>query len=193
MAGLSNAPASQPVEPGAVAAAMSRIPSGLFILTAQFEEARTGMLVTRVQRCSDNPPLVLVAMLKGQPIEPLIRDARGFALCQIACDDLLARRKFEATPHHGEDPFVSLPVFAAPSGAPILERAVAYLDCELVRHLDVENTTGIYIGLVRSGGVLHPAKVNGNGHTNGNGHGNGNGNRNAHPPVKAPAPRRPRS
>ncbi len=194
MPGSSNAQPSEPMEFGAIGAAMARIPASSFVMTAQFDETRVGMLVTLVQMCSIDPPLVLVAMPKGQPIEPIIRDARGFALCQIADGDLLARKKFDPTEGMHEDPFVTLPTFEAPSGSPILERAEAYLDCELVRHFDVENSTGIYIGLVKTGGLLNtgldPSLKNGNGHRNGNNHRNGNGKAHDRPASPQPTPKR---
>jgi 3-hydroxy-9,10-secoandrosta-1,3,5(10)-triene-9,17-dione monooxygenase reductase component len=195
MSGSFHALNLDPLHPRAVAAALSQIPSGLYILTSHFEEARTGMLITQVQQCSSAPPLVLFAIAKGQPIEPLIRDSRSFALCQIHSEDLLMRKIFEPAPDHGADPFISLPIFTSVTGSPILDRSIAWLDCELVRHLDVETSTSIYIGAVRIGGVRKDtespapkpvAKSNGhaprpntnsktNGHPKSNGHSNGNG------------------
>ena len=41
-----------------LAAALGRVPSGLYILTARHGDAETGMLVSWVQQCSFAPPLV---------------------------------------------------------------------------------------------------------------------------------------
>jgi hypothetical protein len=48
------------------ARALGRIPSGLFILTARFEDQSTGMLASWVQQVSFDPPLVSVAVKKGR-------------------------------------------------------------------------------------------------------------------------------
>ena len=102
--------------------------------------------------------MVIVAMSKGLPVEPLIRDSRSFVLCQIAKDDRLLRRKFATPPDAREDPFVTIPTMTAASGAPIVKQAVAYLDCELVRHIDLETDYALYVGKVRQGGVLNEGR-----------------------------------
>ena len=130
------------------------------------EGARTGVLATWVQPCATNQPLVMVAVPTALPVIPLIRDSRAFALCQIAADDRFLARKFATVPEHGEDPFVSLITFRAVTGAPIIERAMSYLDCELIRHVDLESDYGLFVGRVRAGAMLSggdPSVVVGNG------------------------------
>ena len=134
--------------------ALSRIPAGMFIMTSAHEDARSGVLVRWVQQCSSAPPMVLVAVHKGQPIEPLIRDSRTFALCQVDSSDLFLRRKFQTPPDNGEDPFIALDMTVSTCGAPIIERAAAFLDCELTRHIDIDSDFEIYIGIVRDARVL---------------------------------------
>lgn len=135
--------------------AIGQIPSGLFILTAAYNGARSGVRVTWVQQCATEPPLVMAAVSTGLPVVPLIRDSRTFALCQIGAGDRLLARKFEHPAIDGDDPFLSLPVASSPGGAPILERALSWLDCEVVRHIDLESDCGLYVGRVRHGGVLN--------------------------------------
>jgi len=134
--------------------ALSLIPSGSFVLTASHDDCRSGTLVQWVQRCADNPPMVVVALRKGHPIEPLIRDSRAFCLNLLKDGEVLLRRKFESGHSHGDDPFVSLPATRAPSGSPVLLRAGAYIDCELVRHLDIESDFEVYVGLVKETRIL---------------------------------------
>lgn len=134
--------------------AITRIPSGLFVLTAAHDDYRSGVLARWVQPCSISPPMVMVALAMGQPVEPLLRDSRAFALCQIGDDDRFLERKFAAAPERGEDPFVSLDIDIAPSGSPIIRRAMGYLDCELVRHVDLESDHRLYVGLVHSGALM---------------------------------------
>lgn len=134
---------------------MCLIPSGAFVLTAAHDDCRSGALVHWVQRCADSPPMVVVALRKGHPIEPLIRDSRAFCLNLLADEDIMLRRKFEASHSHGDDPFVSLAATCAPSGSPVLLRARAYIDCEMMRHLDIESEFEVYIGLVKQSRLLH--------------------------------------
>src|SRR5437763_11245331 len=50
-------------------AALGRIPSGLFILTARRGTQETGMLASWVQQCSFEPPLVMAAVRRGRVLE----------------------------------------------------------------------------------------------------------------------------
>jgi flavin reductase (DIM6/NTAB) family NADH-FMN oxidoreductase RutF len=139
---------------GDVVKVLSRIPAGVFVMTAAHDGARAGVVVTWVQRCSDDPSMVMVAMRKGSALSPLIRDSRGFALCQVAAGDRFLARKFNAWAREREDPFLSTPTRTSRAGAPVLERALGYLDCELVRHFDLDGNYEIYVGLVREAGML---------------------------------------
>jgi len=156
-------------DPGSnIAAAVLQIPCGLFVLTAAHDGLRSGVLTKWVQPCSIVPRQVMVAIAKGLPVEPLIRDSRCFALCQISAGDRLLHRRFLDPPDRGEDPFVTLPTHCAPSGLPIIDRALAYLDCEVVRHVDLDTDHRLYVGQVHHGAVLkhgaQPAiEVGGNG------------------------------
>ena len=49
-------------------AAFRQIPSGLFVLTTACDGARSGVLARWVQRCSNEPPMMMVAIPKGQPV-----------------------------------------------------------------------------------------------------------------------------
>lgn len=138
---------------------LSQIPSGFFVLTAAHEDCRSGSLVRWVQQCAEEPPMVVVAMHKGHPIEPLIRDSRAFCLNQLDSDEIFLRKKFESTHRNGEDPFISLTATAAPSGSPVLLRASSFIDCELMRHLDIESEYEVYIGLVRQARFLRGGTV----------------------------------
>ncbi len=171
-----------------IAKAMAQMPGGLFVLTSSWEGHAGAVLVKWVQPCSDNPPMVMVALNKGQHIEPLLRNSRCFALCQISESDRFLLRKFGCvngiSSHSGEnhtnsvngasrsaddDPLVTMTTSVAPSGAPIVDRAMTYLDCEIVRHVELESDYRIYVGQVHAGAVLNqgtPAvQFGGNGST----------------------------
>ena len=136
------------------ARAIEQIPSGLFVLTSAYNGARSGALVQWVQQCATNPPLVMAAVATGLAVVPLIRDSHSFALCQIGESDRFLARQFTPAPPYGEDPFVTLPTSNAPGGAPIVRRAMSWIECEVVRHIDLESDYGLYVGVVRHGGML---------------------------------------
>jgi len=138
-----------------IAEALARIPAARFLLSAAYEDSRGGVIVDWVQRCSHEPPMIMVAVRKGHTISPLIRDARTFAVCKLPDDERQLNRHFAAT-EPNEDPFVGLDVTAAPSGSPLLHRAEVYLECTLTRHVDIESEYELYVGEVTAGGGVAP-------------------------------------
>jgi flavin reductase (DIM6/NTAB) family NADH-FMN oxidoreductase RutF len=138
------------------ARAMAQMPGGLFVMTAACDGRSGAVLARWVQPCSDNPPMVMVALNRGQHIEPLLRNSRVFGLCQISESDRFLLRKFaQSEEMRDEDPLVAMMTSTAPSGAPIIERAMTFLDCEIIRHVELESDYRIYVGQVHAGALLN--------------------------------------
>ena len=138
----------------AVGLAMGRLPSGLFVLTAASGEQRMGIVVSFVQQACLNPPMVTVAIAKGRPIMPLISESRQFGLCQLAQDDRVMARKFAKFNNAAitEDPFLGFELIqGVMPKLPILANTLAYMECELVSHMDIEGDHDLFIGAVRGG------------------------------------------
>jgi flavin reductase (DIM6/NTAB) family NADH-FMN oxidoreductase RutF len=134
--------------------ALALFPRGYFLLTACFEHKRAGQLVQSVLPCAEEPMLICIAARKGHPIEPLIRDAHRFAVCRIDEEDKLLLRNFGSPATAGRgDPFDSLELDRLTTGSPIPKRCLAALDCEVLRHLDVEADHELYIGQVVAGRI----------------------------------------
>ncbi|USN99201.1 MAG: flavin reductase [Phycisphaeraceae bacterium] len=137
---------------GPVDDVLALFPEGFFLITASFEDERSGLRVMSAMRCATEPVLIAVAARKGHAIEPLIRDSHHFALCIARDDDRLLLHKFPpgAEPRGGHDPFDSIPCEHLGSGSPIPLRCRAGLDCEVVRHFDLDADHEIYVGQVRA-------------------------------------------
>lgn len=135
-----------------IGAALGMIPSGVFVLTAQHEDRRAGQIVTWVQQVCFEPPMVSVAVAKGRPIMPLISESRFFGLCQISESDRVMLRKFSQDAPPNEDPFLGFEMLAGRSTrVPILTHAMAFIECELACHMDVEGDHDLFVGTVRHG------------------------------------------
>ena len=133
-----------------LAAAIGRIPSGLFILTAACEKQRTGMLASWVQQVGFKPPMVSVAIAHERPITELIGVSGQFGLCQLAANDKVLLGKFARGIEPHEDPFVDFELVPDTS-VPILTDALSYLQCEMVSQVDVETDHTLVIGRVVGG------------------------------------------
>ncbi len=134
--------------PQNVTAALALIPGGKWVMTTQLDGKRGGVLVRSVSACADEPPLIAVSAWKGHGIEPMIRDSRHFCVCLIDPEDRLLARKFTGHLADHADQFDSLPTQRLVSGSPALKRCHLAIDCEVVRHIDVEADHELYVGLV---------------------------------------------
>ena len=138
-----------------VGAALGRIPSGLFILTAQHEDRRSGMLASWVQQVCFEPPMVSVAVAKGRAIMPLISESRKFGLCQLPDKEKVITRKFAGGIDASEDPFLGFElVHEGTHGVPILAHVCGWFSCELTCHMDVEGDHDLFVGTIRAGNFV---------------------------------------
>jgi len=160
-----DAPRMQTDRPAAirssVAHVLDRVPASSFLLTAAFGELRSAVMVRFVQQVATQPPMLLIAMEKGQTISPIIRDARNFALCVLDRQERVLPRLFAQSPDQGVDAFLTVPHLTVPGGAPVPMRATGYIACEVVRHLDIEADHEVYIGMVHHAALLDPIRSKG--------------------------------
>jgi flavin reductase (DIM6/NTAB) family NADH-FMN oxidoreductase RutF len=115
----------------ALAAALGRIPSGLFVLTAVDGPRETGMLASWVQQCSFNPPLLSVAVRPDRQVAGWLTAGAAFTI------NILDDTQTDMVAHFGrgfkpdEQAFTNLEV-SRPGGAPpVLDDALAYLECRV--------------------------------------------------------------
>jgi flavin reductase (DIM6/NTAB) family NADH-FMN oxidoreductase RutF len=138
-----------------VARALCRVPAGMYIVTAAFDGVQAGVLVQWVQQVGAQPPIVSVAFPKGVRIIPLIRDSRAFAISILSAENRYLTRRFK-TEFFGDEDLACVGVETLVTGSPLLTRAAACLDCELVRHLDLEPEADLYIGEVKAARLNRP-------------------------------------
>ncbi|MBM4108104.1 MAG: hypothetical protein FJ255_04740 [Phycisphaerae bacterium] len=160
-------------EPRQVAAAreaLLRLPQPTYLMSAQFDGKRAGLFVRSLQVVADEPLLLAVAVRKGHPIDPIIRDAHAFGVGVVDPGDRLLACKFgaqapvpalEESPETAvhPDPFDCLPVESLVTGAPIVRRCPVAFDCIVVRHLDLEADHEIFVGQVYAGRIFSEPKA----------------------------------
>ena len=114
------------------AAALGRVPSGLFILTLSREGVETGMLASWVQQCSFEPPQVSVAVKPDRPVNAHLTAGATFALNVLGEGQADLFKHFGRGFAPGEPPFKGVTVERADDGTPILTDALAHLVCQVV-------------------------------------------------------------
>jgi flavin reductase (DIM6/NTAB) family NADH-FMN oxidoreductase RutF len=135
------------------AAALGRIPSGLFVLTARREEAETGMLTSWVQQCSFHPPLVSVVIRRDRPITQWLEPGFEFTL------NILDHTQTDMVAHFGrgfdldEAAFDELDIERLSRGGPILQEGLAYLVCRIIDRL-AAGDHDLFVAQVIGGKIL---------------------------------------
>jgi flavin reductase (DIM6/NTAB) family NADH-FMN oxidoreductase RutF len=114
-----------------LAAALGRIPSGLFIVTARRDGQETGMLASWIQQCSFAPPMLSLAIKQGRYLADWLVEGAAFTVNILERDqsDMIAHFGRGFAP--GEPAFEGLDVRRPDSGGPILTEALAYLECRV--------------------------------------------------------------
>lgn len=131
---------------------LALIPQGVYVMTTRHEQRSRAVLVSWVQQASFSPPMVMVALRKGRDIVPMLHDSHAFALCQLSAKDTLTFKKLRNA-HGNEETLRAMTIDFKKTGAPVLKNCLAWLDCELVRHIDVDGDHDLYIGLILDGAV----------------------------------------
>ena len=141
----------------ALAAALGRIPSGLFVLTARDGDAETARLVSWVQQCSFDPPQVTVAVNKTGGVLDWLPAGALFVLNVIPEGGKALVAHFGKGFAADEPAFDGLDVQRNGETPPVLLAAHAYLVCRAVNRVDAGDHV-LVIGRVTAGGVLHEGK-----------------------------------
>ena len=139
------------------AAALGRIPSGLFIVTVRTATAETGMLASWVQQCSFDPPQLTVAVRKDRYLLDWLADDAAFTVNVLAEGQKPFLAHFGKGFEPGEPAFEGLDVRRIGDSAPILLAAHAHLDCRVVGRFDAGDHVLVH-GRVVGGEVLHDGK-----------------------------------
>ncbi len=116
-------------------AVLSSYPTGVAVITAIGRDGEpAGMAVGSFTSVSIEPPLVAFYPAKTSSSFPKIREAKGLCVNVLAADQERVCRRFAAT---GGNRFRRIDWAPSPvTGAPVLDGAVAWLDCTLEQVAD---------------------------------------------------------
>ncbi len=117
-------------------AALGRIASGLYILTAGRDDQATGMLASWVMQAGFEPPMVTVAVRRSHYLAERLSEGAPFVLNIVAEEQKHLLRHFGKGFKPGEPAFDGLETQTADCGAPVLTDCLGYLECEPESHID---------------------------------------------------------
>ncbi len=133
--------------------ALRMIPYGLYVLTAEKKDGTVGAAtVNWVTQASFAPPLVVVGVKTDSGVHAIIKESRAFALNVLGKgQQAMAFAFFKPTTRDGQT-VSGEPFRAGTTGAPILARAPAFIECRLVESVE-RGDHSIFVGEVVDAGV----------------------------------------
>jgi len=134
------------------AQAVGRVVGSLCVLAAKRGELTSAMLASWVTQASFNPPGLTVAVAKDRAVESLTHTGDKFVL-NILKEGMNVRRHFLKPFAPGEDRFAGLETRDAENGCPIINDALAYLECTVKSRMDCGDHWLIY-AVVDNGKVI---------------------------------------
>ena len=136
------------------------MPYGLYVVGARAGERRNAMTMNFATQLATDPKMVGVSVWKEALTHELVGEGRVFALNLVDREDRAIVRKFvkpvevDASSHT----LNGFPFHDGPSGAPVLDQAVAWLDCRVRADLDCGDHT-LFVGEVVDCGFQKPEET----------------------------------
>lgn len=134
------------------AQAVGRVVGSLCVLAAKRGELTSAMLASWVTQASFNPPGLTIAVAKDRAVESLTHTGDKFVL-NILKEGMNVRRHFLKPFAPGENRFAGLDTQEAENGCPIINDALAYLECTIKSRMDCSDHWLVY-AVVDNGKVI---------------------------------------
>lgn len=143
------------VSPDDYRAVMRCWPSGVTVITMLDGESVHGMTASAFTSVSLHPPLVVIIVDKRWRSHGYIQASGVFCVNLLADDQVHESDRFAG--RHGDlpDRFDGIATRTAATGSPVLERAMAWVDCVVQQHHDAGDHT-LFLGRVVASGVNRP-------------------------------------
>jgi flavin reductase (DIM6/NTAB) family NADH-FMN oxidoreductase RutF len=129
--------------------ALWTMPSGLYVVGSRSGDRRNLMTCNWATQVSFDPKQLGIGVEKPAVTHELISEGRVFSLCTIDREDRAIVRKFTKPVEidAGAGTANGFPFHDGPTGAPILDQAPAWFDCEVRQAVDLGDTT-LFVGEV---------------------------------------------
>jgi flavin reductase (DIM6/NTAB) family NADH-FMN oxidoreductase RutF len=138
--------------------ALRMIPYGIYVLTSESKDGKVAAsTVNWVTQTAFQPPLVVVGVKADSGAHAIIKDSRVFALNILGQDQKGQAFTFFKPLEREGNSIGGEPFRKGSLGAPILEKAPAFVECQLLDTIE-KGDHSIFIGEVKDAGVaLQPS------------------------------------
>jgi flavin reductase len=128
--------------------ALSSFATGVTIAATAVGNELHGATANAVMSVSLDPPLIVLSIQQGTRMHGVLQRSDNYALSILAADQKEAARYFaDSSQSHGSIAFDIFGAHPGPTGAPLLNGALAHVDCRIVDAYPAGDHT-LYIGRV---------------------------------------------
>jgi flavin reductase (DIM6/NTAB) family NADH-FMN oxidoreductase RutF len=128
------------------------MPTGLYVMGSRHGRRRNLMTLSWAMQVATEPKLVAVSVEASALTRELVEGSAAFSLCILARRDRSVARRFVKPVEQDDGGSLNgFAVWEAGTGSPILEAAMAWLDCQ-VRHMVDVGSHVLFVGEVVSAG-----------------------------------------
>jgi flavin reductase (DIM6/NTAB) family NADH-FMN oxidoreductase RutF len=136
--------------------ALRMIPYGIYVLTSEGKDGKVAAsTVNWVTQTAFQPPLVVVGVKADSGAHAIIKDSKVFALNMLGKDQKGQAFTFFKPLEREGNTIGGEPFRKGSLGAPILERAPAYVECQVLDTIE-RGDHSIVVGEVKDAGVAVP-------------------------------------
>jgi flavin reductase (DIM6/NTAB) family NADH-FMN oxidoreductase RutF len=132
-----------------------RLTQGVYVVGVADGEDRDAFTAAWVMQVSFEPLLLALSINPEHASYPLLQAGRGFTVNVLKHGQHELARHFGTRSGRDEDKLAGIPWHAGRTGAPILEDALAYFDCELSGEMGAGDHD-LTLGRVTGGRLLDP-------------------------------------
>jgi flavin reductase (DIM6/NTAB) family NADH-FMN oxidoreductase RutF len=149
--------ATPAMEPAEFRRVLGHLATGVTVVTARAPAGPLrGLTATAVASLSLDPPLVLACVDHASDTHDAIRESEAFAISVLAEDGERLSRRFADAPV--DEKFEGVAYRTEETGAPVLDAALAWVDCRLRHDYDGGDHT-IFVGEVVAGDAVEGAPL----------------------------------
>ncbi len=132
-----------------------KVSYGLYVVSSISGERFNGQVCNTVFQITSDPPRIAIGINHKNLTHEFIEASGVFAVSILGNDDMRLVRRFGYRSGRDFDKFKGVPVRIGRTGCPILEGAIGYLECNLLkdRRLDA-GTHGIFVGDIVGGALF---------------------------------------
>jgi flavin reductase (DIM6/NTAB) family NADH-FMN oxidoreductase RutF len=130
-----------------------RLTAGVYAIGVSAGGKHDAFTAAWVMQASFDPLLLALSINPGNASYPLLHAGGGFTVNVLKADQLELARRLGTSSGRDEDKLADYRWRPGQSGAPILEAALAYFDCELAGHMPAGDHE-LVLGRVTDGDIL---------------------------------------